>query len=456
MESFACAYDQWNTFALKADSFLKKTKEHVLQGIDPGGHYRAIWCRDAAYILRDWFMSGNVGAALQQAYLIWSHQIGPGREKLVYGRGSPDMNFVSETVPGRKEMEFEGALPTTIYNEGFSEVYGQSPDIDSSALMISTTSYMLTQILKDERRAPPRNRHFSIEGAGMGSIDSSEMVRLFVPKMLAAADFLVGRDLDNDGLLEQNYNEDWMDTALRTGKIVYSQACWILALQDLTALLSVTESNGYAQKVRGMADRASRAVEERLWSEVDGCYLDMHYGDDGDSTSRILTQDVSMYVVAVTDRSLNSSLERRAADRALENPHQALVQERVKYSLDAIKRRVWKDRRPLVTEVELKRTGPGLFKANYYHNQTFWPWTTGIEMLARGRLERFEECETLLSALVSESNLHNHAFYEWVNPATNEGSGAFPFRTGLSAVRIAISEILEMLGRKSESGAAQN
>ncbi|MGI0014575.1 MAG: hypothetical protein ACREBU_14210, partial [Nitrososphaera sp.] len=75
---------------MKADSFLKKTQEHVLQGIEPGGHYRAIWCRDAAYILRDWFMSGNTDAALQQALLIWSHQIEPGREKLVYGRGSPD------------------------------------------------------------------------------------------------------------------------------------------------------------------------------------------------------------------------------------------------------------------------------------------------------------------------------------------------------------------------------
>jgi hypothetical protein len=36
--------------------------------------------------------------------------------------------------------EFEGALPTTIYQAGFSEVYGQSPDIDSTALMLSTTS----------------------------------------------------------------------------------------------------------------------------------------------------------------------------------------------------------------------------------------------------------------------------------------------------------------------------
>ena len=40
--------------------------------------------------------SGNMTAALQQLYLIWSHQIQPGREKLVYGRGSPEMKFLSE------------------------------------------------------------------------------------------------------------------------------------------------------------------------------------------------------------------------------------------------------------------------------------------------------------------------------------------------------------------------
>ena len=259
------ATDQWDSFVSKADSFLKKTQEHVLQGIDPGGHYRAIWCRDAAYILRDWFMSGNVGSALHQASLIWSHQIEPGREKLVYGRGSPSMNFASEAVPESKETAFQGALPTTIYQEGFSEVYGQNPDIDSTALMISTTSYMLAQILKNGRHARPE---VAIDGLGMA--------RLFVPKMLAAVDYLASRDLDGDGLLEQGYNEDWMDTALRAGKIVYSQACWILALQDLSALLSITEKNGHAQRVRTMAQRAIRAVEKCLWSEEDGCYLDMH------------------------------------------------------------------------------------------------------------------------------------------------------------------------------------
>lgn len=437
---------QWDSFVSRADSFLKKTQEHVLQGIDPGGHYRAIWCRDAAYILRDWFMSGNTDAALQQALLIWSHQIEPGREKLVYGRGSPDMKFVSEVVPKDKEMGFEGALPTTIYQEGFSEVYGLKPDIDSSALMISTTSYMLAQILKEEQ---PGGKRPSGSEAEKGATDGSGMVSLFVQKMLGAVDYLASRDVDNDGLLEQDCNEDWMDTALRAGKIVYSQACWILALQDLSALLSITEKNGHAQRMRTMAERAIRAVEDSLWSEKDGCYLDMHHGD---GSPGILTQDVAMYLVAVTGHRRNGSASTAAGD-PLET-RQELTSERANRALDAIRHRVWKGSRPLVTEVELRRTGPGAFRSNYYHNQTFWPWTTGIEMLARGRLERFEECDMLLAALASETQLYNHAFYEWVDPVTNEGNGAFPFRTGMSAVRIAVSEILEKLRRTSGVGAA--
>ena len=34
-----------------------------------------------------------------------------------------------------------------------------------------------------------------------------------------------------------------------------------------------------------------------------------------------------------------------------------------------------------------------------------------------------------------------HTFYEWVNPISDEGKGAFPFRTGISAVRISIVDI---------------
>jgi hypothetical protein len=134
--------------ATKAGTFIKKSEEHALQSVNPGGYYQAVWCRDASYILRDWALSGNFAGSLQELYLIWSHQIQPGREKLVYGRGSPEMKFVPQEVKDDQQKELAGALPTTIYQAGFSEIYGQNPDIDSTALMISSTAWILNSSLK--------------------------------------------------------------------------------------------------------------------------------------------------------------------------------------------------------------------------------------------------------------------------------------------------------------------
>src|SRR4026208_2576288 len=148
--SISFSSDSWKSFENNANTFLLKTNEHVLQGLNPGGIYQAIWCRDAAYILKDWFLSGNVDGVMQQIYQIWSHQILPNKEKLVYGRGSPQMKFSADVIGENKQEEFEGALPTTIYQAGFSEVYGKNPDIDSTALIISTTSWILARVLKDQ------------------------------------------------------------------------------------------------------------------------------------------------------------------------------------------------------------------------------------------------------------------------------------------------------------------
>jgi hypothetical protein len=58
------------------------------------------------------------------------------------------MGFNPISADDNTKNKFDGALPTTIYYEkGFCEVYGQNPDIDSIALMISTTSYILSKLL---------------------------------------------------------------------------------------------------------------------------------------------------------------------------------------------------------------------------------------------------------------------------------------------------------------------
>jgi hypothetical protein len=123
------------SFVARANQFMKDTEQHALQGINPGGIYQAIWTRDASFILRSWFHSGNVHGVLQQISTIWSHQITPAKEKIIYGRGSPEMNYKLTIAKEDKQNTFEGALPTTIYQAGYSEVYGLNPDIVSHVLL---------------------------------------------------------------------------------------------------------------------------------------------------------------------------------------------------------------------------------------------------------------------------------------------------------------------------------
>ncbi|HYA82694.1 MAG TPA: hypothetical protein VEH06_04500 [Candidatus Bathyarchaeia archaeon] len=432
-----------------ANKFIRETQEYVLQGIDPGGFYQAIWARDASYILKDWFLSGNIEGALRQIYFIWSHQIEAKKEqKLVYGRGSPEMNFSSEVANEKKLKEFEGALPTTIYHDGFSEVYGQDPDIDSTALMLSATSWILVRTLKEEEESRVRHlqerpviaaehssNYLSALLSKVGITDPSKVSDFVIPKMLKAVCYLISRDKDNDGLLEQNCNEDWMDTILRSGKIVYSQACWLLALTDFTALLLKVRRERDAKKLMALTTETIQAVEEKLWSDNDSSYVDFQRHE---WPSRMLTQDVSLYLVAITEKMITNWQDNKEGET--QSTQRAYI--RAIMTLNAMRRRLWKDSWPLVTEVELRATGPWILKPYEYHNRTFWPWISGIEMLARSRFNLFEECNILLSKIVSDRHQHKHAFYEWTNPITDQPNGAYPFRTGISSIRLALFDII--------------
>jgi|SRR5215469_842956 len=116
-----------------------------------------------------------------------------------------------------------------------------------------------------------------------------------------------------------------MDTILRSGKIVYSQACWLLALTDFAALLIKVGREEDAQKLMTLTIETIQAVEEKLWSDNHGSYVDIQKNNDFEEPYRMLTQ-----------------------------------------------------------------------KQYEYHNQTFWPWISGIEMLARGRFNRIEECNIMV------------------------------------------------------------
>ncbi|MGH9980784.1 MAG: hypothetical protein ACRD6U_04420 [Nitrososphaeraceae archaeon] len=84
---------------------------------------------------------------MQQLYYIWSHQIFPNKEKIIYGRGSPEKHYHAVIAGPTKQKTFEGFLPTTIYNVEYCEVYDLNPDMDSTVLMINTTSWIFAKLL---------------------------------------------------------------------------------------------------------------------------------------------------------------------------------------------------------------------------------------------------------------------------------------------------------------------
>jgi glycogen debranching enzyme len=108
----------------------------------------------------------------------------------------------------------------------------------------------------------------------LGITDPKKAYDFLVPRLLMSVDYLSRCDIDDDGLLEQNYNEDRMDTALRAGEIVYSQACWILALNNLSSLLATGDKQDESNKLKRLAEKAVQAVEQKLWSEENGAYID--------------------------------------------------------------------------------------------------------------------------------------------------------------------------------------
>jgi hypothetical protein len=385
------------------------------------------------------------------------------------------MNFKPTIADKEVKNRFKGSLPTSIYHgRKLCEVFGKNPDIDSTALMISSTSWILSRLLakdddNDASSASTTRRRTTTHTPYTTQLE--KILDFTVPRMHTAIDYLANRDIDGDGLLELDHNEDWMDSIMRAGKIVYSQACWILALTNFSILLQLlNKGKESVQKMLKLTDTTITAVEDKLWSEEDGAYIDIQETHHIGGPYRTLTQDISLYLVALTENTrmdsfsihnyssyyhsnknnnlLQPEMIKRLESKEEEDEHGKSNYDRLVSTLTAIRKRAWKEKWPLVTEVELVATGPWHLKPYEYHNHTFWPWATGIEMLARSRFGQLKECDILLSTLASEGHPYAHCFYEWINPVNDTSGGVYPFRTGISAVRIAISDILVKIGMR--------
>jgi hypothetical protein len=437
------------------NDFMNKTSQYAMKEPQPGGYYKAIWMRDASYILKDQFISGYTFDVIDDLIHIWSNQINDIQDKkIIFGRGSPITKFTPMRCNPNLINKFKGALPTTIY-ENFLEIYASNPDIDSTALMIYVTSWIISRIyeyINLDRNDNIYPLYFSKKKDFDLELEFSKIVSFFIPKMLDAIQYLYMRDIDSDSLLEQESNEDWMDTALRKGKIVYSQGCWLLALKNFNILLKYLNIDDTALYIDKLANNVINAVEKHMWSEQKTCFIDNNIGSYSNTNcEKIMTQDSLLYLFALINDNFpslsNCEINKDNGDINYCSTifHNKSSLERYNRMLDTLKEEIWKHKFPMIIEKPLQKTGPWPLKPNYYHNYTFWPWITGIELMTRLRFRRLNECDYLISTLFLDEFSKENLLYEWINPITNKGNGAYPFRTGISSLRLVIYDVFRIL-----------
>jgi glycogen debranching enzyme len=235
---------------------------------------------------------------------------------------------------------------------------------------------------------------------------------------------------------------------------VYSQACWILALKSLSNLLLKLGDQHKASNIQAMANNAIFAVEQTLWSDDDQCYIDLLDADlhlDENMHNRLITRDISLHLVALIegDKEKPSKRIRRFSKKETQIYDSFIESESDNRALctpATLKRIIWKNEIPLVTEIEIIKTRPWVLKANEYHNHTLWAWITSIEMISAHRYGKLADFNCLFSRFESPNKLQLNKLHQWVDPITFDGKGAFPFRTGISSIRLVVLDYMRRKG----------
>ena len=375
----------WSSLQKSIENILKKPRQlwfpylkHLLydfltSNTYPGATYTGTWPRDAAFILDSWLILGEYERGLQECKRIWNNRIVPS-SIIVTGRSSN--TFVPSRVADRRfKEEYKNLLPTTILSK-CGEVYGERPDIDSTALMVRTTCEYLK------------------------ALGSEKILKEMLPILESSMMTLQKFDEDGDLILEQGPNEDWMDTAYRTGKILYSNLCWLSALKALSEL---NDKKEYWYELYNYTLKSVIKVF-RLDS-------DSPIGVVGSRIFRYhLWQDM---IMLYEHKRISGEFIRKLANRLNSKLGPRVVYPRLPYSN-------WRSR-----------------KWGHYHNGGFWPWFSSVYALALWKHGYTEEAWKVMEKVI------RFCLYEWVEPTKGDAKGPSPFRTGCASMLSSLANFRE-------------
>jgi glycogen debranching enzyme len=226
-----------------------------------------------------------------------------------------------------------------------------------------------------------------------------------------ALEYLLGRDVDGDHLLEQGPNQDWADILLRHGKVSYTQAVWYRCLGCAAAIFEALGDDRTAQFCRERASAVRGAINEHLLTPH-GFYANYRH-INGFSLRRAL--DTSLLIAFGVEpgedvaRSVLECLDK------LEGPFGPAVME------------------PGYTPADI---GPAKYPPSQYQNEGIWPWITSYLVLAWARVGNEGRARHIVSSLISANP---GTIHEWIDNLTGEAHHP-DFATAAGALAWALTE----------------
>lgn len=370
--------------------------------VQPGPNYTGMWARDGMLQVRALLNLGMYSLSRELLLLYGRHQITEATDPslvLIRRKGRADWHedlasyATSDYVHG-----FTGAFPTNIYDgrgydsygnrfrSGTGEIYGEVPDIDSTAWwVIEAADYC-------------RRTH------------DLRTAREFLGRTRLALRFLVSKDVNGDGLLEQGANEDWADCLKRSGTITYTQGVWYAALLAAADIEEMAGSRFEADRLRAFASDVKAETNRKLFKN--GRYVEC-ISPDGAVSDRVSQDTAWLIIFGMAPRGRQRSILRSFDELRCEQGHGVVY--------------------PLYSPDE---TGPTRIDHGEYHNGGVWTWLSSVEAWARWLYEDYETGDALM-----ENALHHspETVFEWVNGRTGETHNP-GFATGASALLCAIYE----------------
>jgi hypothetical protein len=354
-----------------------------------GYSYYGFWTRDALWTMRGLIRVGEQGLVRELLSNLARFQLDPSNtsisiEKTWIGRGTRpgDEPLIRRYWDSDYFREHRGAFPTTVFFDGALEIYGEKPDIDSTALWVIVSEDYVNWT---------------------GDIDYAKK---YVGQAEKAVAYLQTRDEDGDGLVEHGMNEDEADCLMRMGKTTFSQCMWFQALRSVATLERAVNHEAKAKEFDTLANRVKDVFNRVLWLEDKGYYADYIWNG---VVSDHLHQDTALAVAFGLADQVKVLRLLENMKRLLDTPFgHRMVYPAYAYTL------------------------PVHLSEGQYLNGGIWSWHSGYEALAHFLAGEPEDGLYVMSRpmqLVTDSKINPEGKtllspYEWIDAYTGKASGS--------------------------------